>query len=484
MQNSNKISKNVLSLIIGRGLDLVLSFVSITLIARYLGVENYGIFTSLVAVIYILSRIIDFGLAPIVFRENSKQNIGFDYINNTISLRAVIYLLLFMVLNLLAFLFGMDRQEILLSNILYLNIIFSAKFFNFREILEVLFKVDLKMHYVMIFNISDNLLLLILILLMPYIDAGLTYVVICYVVANIPGFLLLNIFLRKKYNFSFKIIFSKTKWLVKESLPLFGYVILSALFQQADIIILKNFDSSYAAGIYGAATRLAVPLGIIPIAVVTTMFPIIVQNREKDESKNSLLILLVNKTLFLLSFTAALLITFKSKELVVVLFGAEFSEAAFPMTILFWAHIFIFFNNFSLNLLTAYEQQKYNFYFSILIVIVNFALIAIFIGQYSFTGTAMAKLGASLLGSIFLVIIYRRVKISYNFFSLRVFIWCLLNGAIILAISYLPLYLYLFLIIISILLVTWKIGFYTNDEIKLLLRLMNKEKWGTVLLKK
>ncbi len=135
----NKLSSNVFSLLFGRAIDLIVSLVSITLIARYLGAEQYGRFTSIVATVIIISKFIDFGMAPIVFRENSKAIHSPLIINNAISLR-IIFLITAVLYNVLAIILNIEYQEQLFSNILFINIVISSKFMNFREILEIMFK--------------------------------------------------------------------------------------------------------------------------------------------------------------------------------------------------------------------------------------------------------------------------------------------------------------------------------------------------------
>ena len=153
----NKVSQNVFSLFFGKSVELIITLVSITLIARNLGVEKYGLFISIVALTYLISKVIDFGLTPIVFRENSKPNITFSLINTALTLRIILFFALILIFNFISPLTNLTNTEIIYSNILLLNIIFSAKYMNIRELLEIEFKVNHNMFYVMLFNIIDSL---------------------------------------------------------------------------------------------------------------------------------------------------------------------------------------------------------------------------------------------------------------------------------------------------------------------------------------
>ena len=477
MQQTTKVSSNVTSIFVGRGVEMLITLVSVTLIARNLGVEQYGLFSSIVALTVLLSKFIDIGFAPIVFRETSKKDSTYDMLNTAFTLRVILIFGLFGVFNVASGFTNLTSREILLSNILFLNIIFSSKYMNFRELLEVLFKVNLNMFNVMLFNSIDSIFLLIFVFIMPYVGGGLEYLVIVYVAANIPGFLLLIIFLKKKYRYRFSFSFKHGYWLVREAIPLFGTVVLTTAFQQLDVLLLRSLDSEYSVGLYSAALRLTVPLGIIPQALITTVFPLIVRGRETGSSGTMPATRLVYKILFLFSFTISFIITFKAEHIISLIFGNEYSDAYLPMTILFWSILFTYFNTFTLNLLTVYNKQKFNFFATLLIVVVQVALVVVLTPIYSYTGVAVARVMAGAAGTIFFIFILRGIGIQFNFFSIRVAKWLIpfVVGAI--ALSFLPFYAYLPLAFLLTLILTIKLNYFSPEEINLLLRAINFDSW-------
>lgn len=477
MQQTTKVSSNVTSIFFGRGAEMLITLVSVTLIARNLGVEQYGLFSSIVALTVLLAKFIDIGFAPIVFRETSKKDATFDMLNTAFTLRTILILGLFVVFNSVSGLTNLSSKEILLSNILFLNIIFSSKYMNFRELLEVLFKVNLNMFNVMLFNSIDSIFLLVFVFLMPYVGGGLEYLVIVYVAANIPGFLLLIIFLSKKYKYRFSFSFKHGYWLVKESIPLFGTVILTTSFQQLDVLLLRSLDSEYSVGLYSAALRLTVPLSIIPQALITTIFPLIVRGREMGSTSTMPATRLVYKILFLFSFAISFIITFKAEQIISLIFGGEYANAYLPMTILFWSILFTYFNTFTLNLLTVYNKQKYNFFGTLLIVVVQIILVVLLTPIYSYSGVAVARVAAGAAGTIFFIFILRGIGIQFNFFSIRVTKWLFPLVIGVVALSFIPFYAYLPLTLILTTVLTLKIKYFSPEEIGLLKRAINYDSW-------
>jgi O-antigen/teichoic acid export membrane protein len=354
---------------------------------------------------------------------------------------------------------------------------------NIMEMLEIEYKVNYNMLYVMIFNTIDSLSFLAIVIIMPFINAGLEFLVLGYVFSNLPGFIGLMVYLWKKYDYIFRFNLSQALWLLKEAFPLYGTVLLTALFQQADILLLKSIDTTHSVGIYAAATRLTTPLGIIPLAIITTAFPIIVKKREDSNFESDLTTRIVYKTLFLFAFLFSLIISFRAQDFILIIFGTEYVSAYIPLIVLFWSFLFVFFNTFSINLLTAFNLQKFNFYYTLILVTINILLLFLLISDFSYVGASIAKFGASFSGAIFFIYILNKFKISHNFLSLRILLWSITVAIIIFFLSYLPLYLYLLFALISVFYITLKTQFFNLEELDLLLRIINKSHWKKKIVK-
>ena len=481
--NLHPIAKNILSLATGQTLNLLLNFLSITLVARYLGVNNFGVFSYSVALVMIITKLIDFGLVPIAFRETSKNQNDFRFLNTSITLRSILFVIILPLFNLIIFNLNFSKTEIILLNILFINVFISSKFQNIRELLDLPFKITLTSHYSMFAILFDNIIFLILILIMPLISVDILYVVVAYVISNLPGFLYIIYTLYKKYNYKFYFSFYKAQWLLKESFPLFVYVILAVLFQQMDIIILKSLDSGYAVGIYSAAMRLTLPLMIIPSAIVSTAFPTLVKNVGVDEEKNLSINKFLLKLLFFISFSLAIVISLKAEVIIGIIFGIGFVQAFLPMILLLLVQIFLFNNFFIINLLTAYNKQRKTIIYALVIVIINLVANLILIPLFSYNGAGYAKLISIFAGSIVLLFVIKQIKLNYNYFSLRILAWIVIIGALLFVLSYLNLVFYLVLSFLTIVYLTLKMKYFTTDELLLILKLINKENWSKKLLK-
>lgn len=482
ISKTHRFTKNIVSLLTGQSLNLLLNFFSITLVARYLGVNDFGVFIYSVAIVTVVAKVIDFGLVPIVFRETSKVEVNYKYLNTAITLRVILFVIILPLFNIVIIILDFSSLEVILLNILFLNIFISSKFQNVRELLDIPFKVSLTSHHSMIAILFDNFLFLVLILIKPLVQFGLLYVVISYVICNIPGFTYLVITLYRKYNFKFHFSLYKAKWLLKESLPLFVYVILAVLFHQLDVIVLKILGSEYDVGIYSAAMRLTLPLMIIPSALISTVFPTLVKNVGVDERKNMNIIKFLLKLLFFISFLLTISIAFKAEEVVTIIFGNKYLQSSLPVMLLLIVQIFLF-NNFSiLNFLTVYKKQRNVIVYSITIVIVNFIANITLIPSFSYTGAAVAKLISIILGSLILFIVIKRIKLNFDFFSINILFWIITVFIILFILSNLSLVLYIITSLVLIAYITWKLKYFNNEELLMILKIIDKDKWSKRLL--
>lgn len=429
------------------------------------------------AIVGILSKVIDFGLGPIVFRESSREDENHKILNSALSIRLALFFIVLVIFDIVIYFLQFTLQEFILLNVLFLSVIFSTRMANIRELLTTPFKVHLKMHYPMTLTILDNFLFLIAVILMPLFNGGIYYFVFAYVFTTLPGFIIQFIFLEKKFQFRPKIIFYKTFWLLKEAFPLAGFVLLAIVYQQFDIVLLTKLKDEYSAGIYSVATRLTMPLNIIPSVIVTTVFPFLVKNLQ-DRFKTDSINAMVYKVLFLISFILALVFSFKSESIVQIIFGYKYSSAHLPTTLIFWSLVFMFFNYFTLDLLTAHSKQKLNFVYSLILVLSNTILNLILIPDYSFVGVGFAKIIAGFLGFIFLTWTLLKHDFSLSFINVKFILWIIITSVLVYLFSFLPLLLYLISASIIILITIILFKFFEKEEWEVIFRLLNKEKWG------
>lgn len=420
-----KIRNNTLIIFLSQLISLFLNIISISLAARYLDVDDFGKFNYLLAIVGISAKIIDFGFNPIIFRELSQNSNNGKYLGSVIIFRTIIVLIVICLFSFIGYVSNLSFLQISLIVILSINILLSNKFTNIRELVTIPFKVELKMYIPMYMIILDNILFLCFVLLMPLFEGGIYYFTIIYTLSNLPGMLILSLVLLRQYDFEFKFKLDEIRYLFKEALPLMGYIIFAVVYVQLDVLLLEYLSGSSAVGIYSSVLRLITPLKLIPSVTVITLFSLIVKNIGHN-SQNEQIVKFVTKLFLLFSVAFSAFMFAGAKDIVLIVFGAKYEEAYLPLQILSLGIFFDIFSFFILDLFTAYNYQKYNFYFVILVTFVLLFSNILLIPSYNYVGASVARFIAGFVGYIFLVfILNKKIKISVNIISLKL-IFCLI----------------------------------------------------------
>jgi len=140
--------------------------------------------------------------------------------------------------------------------------------------------------------------------------------------------------------------------------------------------------------------------------------------------------------------------------------------------------IFLFNSFFVINLLVAYDKQVGMYVFSIVTLAINLILNFVLIEQYSYLGVAYSKFISIAIGFIITsFIIYKIDNTIYLFEKEILFFSVMLIALIYIISSVLSLILYLIVAGILLVLVVLLTRFFKSNEIKLLLKIINKENW-------
>lgn len=357
--------------------------------------------------------------------------------------------------------------------------------------MDIPFKVNLQMFQPSLIIFLENALFLVLVLIMPLVKGGMVYFYMSYLIVNIPGFIAVGYLLQKKFGFRLRFSLTNFKWLFKDSFSLYLYVLLAVLFQQIDTVLLKMYSTKYALGIYSAATRLAIPIMIIPTAIIHTVFPIL-SSRDNgggdDDKKNRL----INKTqivettfkaLFIIPVVLAIVFSGKPDSLVSLVFGKDYVLAASATVILLWGQIFSFHSFFVINLLVVYNEQKWGIAYGVVTVLIDFILCLYFIPTSSYVAAAGAKAAAFIAGWILTSIILKKNSGSYYFPRFRTILWSLLLLLCAELSGHFPLGVFAVAMVLSVIILTVATELFSASEIRFALDMFHLGRYSDMIIK-
>ena len=377
-------------LFLERILRIIISFVVVIYVVRYLGPKDFGLYSYVLSFTWLFVAISTLGLETISVREIVKQPQRKDELIGTVfTLRILggIAAILLIGLTLL-----ISREDIYIS---ILILIASAAFiFQSFSAIEYYFRAIVKAKYnayalsaSVIFSSALKIILILLEAPLVYFIATFTFE---YFVLAIG---LVAVYKNNKYKIlSWKYSKLLARSLLKDSWPLALSGVVVMIYMKIDQVMIKHMIGEEAVGFYAAAVRLCEAWYFIPVTICNSIFPAIVNAKNVSEEFYSNRLQKLYDLLAWFAIGIAVPVTFLSDEIIYILFGGEFAPAAPVLTIYIWAGIAVFLAVASSQYLVNENLTKLLFSRTLVGMIINVALNFILIPIYGIVGSAIATL--------------------------------------------------------------------------------------------
>lgn len=130
--------------------------------------------------------------------------------------------------------------------------------------------------------------------------------------------------------------------LLKESWPLILSGLAIMIYMKIDLIMLGELVSDRAVGVYAAATRLSELWYFVPTAIVSSVFPSIIEARKRSEAEYYRRLQRLFDLMAGLALVIAVPMTALSGWVIHVLYAAEYAAAGPILAVHIWAAVFVF----------------------------------------------------------------------------------------------------------------------------------------------
>lgn len=199
--------------------------------------------------------------------------------------------------------------------------------------------------------------------------------------------------------------------LLKESWPLILSGLAVMIYMRIDQIMLGEMLGDNAVGIYSAAVRISEIWYFVPMAIVASVFPAIIEAKKYNEDMYLRRLQKLYDLLAILAVVVAIVMTFSSDWVVVLLFGKTYAAAGEILAVHIWAGIFVFLGVASGKWLVLEGLQKNVFYRTLIGAFVNIGLNITLIPAFGILGAAVATV-VSYFFAVFSVFFDRRTRKS------------------------------------------------------------------------
>jgi O-antigen/teichoic acid export membrane protein len=397
MNAVRKIAKNSIFIFIARGIEISSNLLLTVIITRYLGVENFGKYSFIMAIIWVLSPLISLGLPQILCREIAKEKEkAANFLGTTWVINAFIVPLLLLIVLATAFFTKLETVSTV-------ALLIATGFFVLRilhKFIISLFTAYEAMEYDTISTFVIRLAELLCIAVAVLFDLGFLSLFIAIGVADTLG-LLSAVFMLKKWFVlpRLAINFEQIRYMLKEALPLAFVDLYMLLFVYVDIFVLKIFTTEFEIGLFQSSQKIFLGFLPVPVSISVALLPLMSSLTASDSSLEKLrgIYTKVFKFFLIISLIIAIPGAIFSENIIRFLFGVEFLDAAVVMRILFFALPFLFLSTFTRTTLVALNRQKYLFSSGWICVLANLILDLLLVPKYGYVGAGIGTLMASVI---------------------------------------------------------------------------------------
>lgn len=365
---------------------IILFFITVQ-ITRYLGVDNYGKYSFAFAFVALFGTFSDFGFNQITTRDVA-QNFGKakQYIGNVLSMKIILGLINFLLIAIVIHFLHKSADVVILVYLAALNLIIQG----FVGFLQSIFQAFEKMQYTFISRVTNYFSLFIFISVSILFRTSMATIIVCYVITALIS-LTIAMLLTWRFFTAFRIEIDISFWkkIFIQSWPFFLSFIFFTIYTYSDSVLLSIYRNYREIGLYQAAYKIFFAFQLINI-VHQAVFPTLSTlygNGDFYKYKSVL------RKMFFLS-TAVLIpmgifMTLFSKTIMYLIYGVDFMNAGFALSMLLWTEIVIFFSYFWASSLTITNSQKKFMYATLIGAAVNLGLNFLIIPKYGFNGAAV-----------------------------------------------------------------------------------------------
>ena len=180
--------------------------------------------------------------------------------------------------------------------------------------------------------------------------------------------------------------------LLRESWWLIPSGLSAVIYLKLDQVMLGAMVGAEEVGLYAVAARVSEVWYFVPIAVVQSQFPRLLNQKSCDYVSYQTSLQRLFDALFWLAFSIALVVSFVASPLIRFVFGSFYESAGLILAIHVWAGVFIFMRAVLSKWMVAEELTQFSLVTHGLGALVNVAANSLLIPLYGAVGAAVATL--------------------------------------------------------------------------------------------
>lgn len=358
-------------------------------VARYLGPEQFGVFSYALAFTAIFAGIAKLGLDGIMVRELVNHPEKRDtYLGTAFWLKI---LGAFIVMGLMAAIVPFTSNDATTN--LFIFIISAGLVFQSFQVVEFYFQSQVLAKIVSICKVIQLALSSIIKIYLVLTEAELFWFVLvtAFDALSLAVSYFIAYQLRKNPTFYKHFDLSIAKQLLKDSWPLMIALVATMLYMRIDQIMLESMVGHEKLGIYAASVNIFEAWLILPAVIGVSLMPLILSKKIEGMDAYLKTLSRIFSLAFWSSVLYALLVTIFCEDIIYLTFGEKYSEMRDSLLILVWLTPITAVGSITVRYLIVENKQKKILSRTIVGLTVNVLLNLLLIPIYGIEGAAIAS---------------------------------------------------------------------------------------------
>lgn len=370
-------------------------FILLTFVGRLLGKEEYGVFTTGLAIATIFEMFTDFGLRDLSVRNVSrKKELTQKYIGNIFIWKSLLCLGVYLVMLVIVNFLGYDGQTKLVIYILT----FSALLKNMKYTFRLFFQAHDYFGWDTILVFIERTALLGIGLAALFHWNALLPFTISFAAVRLFDFIITMVILRLKIApIKLKFDFNFMKKLQLEALPLGLFFVILTVFSYIDTVMLSLMREFGEVGLYNAAFKLYEGITIIPTIFWLVILPRLSELYHSNPGHHKRLAIKSVKYMFVAGIPTLTYGILFSEFLITFFFKGEYVPAILTLQILLFGIAFQYPNWMINSTLISMNKQRVIMYLGLGGLVFKVIANLILIPHYGYNGSAVTTVIAEFL---------------------------------------------------------------------------------------
>ena len=397
--------KNLSVQTLSEAVAMVCGLLSAVVLSRHLEVEGFGAFNYAFAFMYLFLSLNDLGVNTIVIREVSQapERAG-AIIGSAIALRLLIAGVVLVAAWIAIWTWPMEPSLRVPLSLFALVLPLNA--LNVPGLIFITaMRFDLNAAATVIWRVSG----LLLVLATVAAGFGVTAVLGALLISDVIGLATVTLLSRRLVRFRIHVDRPEWRRLLQSAAPVGASLVLTALVNRIDFVMLEHMASLEAVGLYSAAYRITNMLEKFPLLVMATIYPIMSQLASADRDRLRHVYRRTFSHFAAIGLPIGLLMTAIAPQLTAWLFGEEYRDAGRALRFLVWSTVCLYLALAGGNLLISIGRARDNLIALCAGAFANISLNLLLIPTYGIAGAAFATAVSFFIVLVITVVAVERV---------------------------------------------------------------------------